>query len=277
MLKSSRIAVVIPAYNEETQIENVISSMPKFVDFMVIVDDGSTDSTFAKVLKTVNVGPRQPRQLDLGGAKQYSSKNSKVILLKKNNNEGVGAAISLGYTWCLRQKIDCVAVMAGDGQMDPLDLQNICLPVVQKKVDYSKGNRLLYPGAHLLMPKVRYIGIKILSFFTRRISGYKNLHDSQTGYTAISLDALKKIDIQNIYKRYGMPIDMLAKLSLAGCSMREVIIRPVYNVGEKSGMNIIKLVPRICLLLLRLSIIRFSQNLKVNEQDLQPAQDRNKI
>jgi hypothetical protein len=135
--------------------------------------------------------------------------------------------------------------------MDPAELEKICLPVLNEDVDYVKGNRLIHGGARLVMPKTRYFGNSILSILTKIASGYWHVSDTQTGYTAISLSALNAIRLHDIYKSYGMPNDMLVKLNIAFCTLKEVKIKPVYNIGEMSKMNVAKVIPRISWLLFK--------------------------
>ena len=166
-------------------------------------------------------------------------------------NGGVGAAIARGYKWAKDHGIDCTAVMAGDGQMDPDELLDICLPVIEEEIDYVKGNRLVHRSALLVIPRVRYFGNSILSILTKLASGYWHVSDTQTGYTAISNKALNAIQIYNIYKSYGMPNDMLVKLNIAFCTLREVEIKPIYAIGEESKMKIMKVIPRVSWLLFK--------------------------
>lgn len=180
-------------------------------------------------------------------SKVYNSRpeNDRIILIDNLENGGVGAAIARGYKLCKDLRVDCTAVMAGDGQMDPSELESICLPVVAEGIDYVKGNRLIHRSAWLVIPKIRYFGNSILSMLTKIASGYWRVSDTQTGYTAISLKALQGLRLHKIYKRYGMPNDMLVKLNISFCTVREVEIKPVYNVGESSKMNIYKVIPTI--------------------------------
>lgn len=276
MIDSKLIAVVIPAYNEETQIAMVIEGMPDYVDRIVIVNDCSNDKTSEKVLEFVISGnyPSQTalerkkiipnryneadlfveersEQEDFTPSKQLDTGDSKIILLEHLENGGVGAAIATGYKWCKDHDVDCTAVMAGDGQMDPDELLGICEPVIKEDIDYVKGNRLSHKSAKYLIPAKRYIGNSILSIMTKMASGYWRVSDTQTGYTAVSLRALNRIEIGSIYKSYGMPNDMLVKLNLAKCSLKEIEIKPIYRVGEQSKMKIMKLIPRVSWLLLK--------------------------
>jgi len=133
--------------------------------------------------------------------------------------------------------------------MDPDDLEKIIDPVASGNADYSKGNRLFYGDAWSMIPHYRYLGNSFLSLMTKIASGYWHIADSQGGYTAISLIALKRIDLDGIYKDYGMPNDLLIKLNQFDFRVRDVHIKPVYNIGEKSGIRLIRVIPRISWLL----------------------------
>jgi len=281
MLHNKTIAVVVPCYNEETQITEVLDSMPQFVDRIVLVNDCSTDRTaqvildyianqapapfaISNILNTVVpnrynrasqvVQKLQQEELGLFLPSKVENQNpeqERIIFINLLQNGGVGAAIARGYKWAKDHGIDCTAVMAGDGQMDPDELESICLPVVQEGIDYVKGNRLIHRSALLVIPKIRYLGNSVLSILTKMASGYWHVSDTQTGYTALSNKALNAIRLHQIYPRYGMPNDMLVKLNIAFCSLREVEIKPVYDVGEQSKMKILKVIPRIAWLLFK--------------------------
>lgn len=280
MLHNKTVAVVVPAYNEETQIGIVLQTMPDFVDRIIVVDDYSKDSTKEIVKKYIergqgnqsnkicktpdtieetffnraelvaleirkeNAAKMQPHQI-------YNDNDTdRIVLIENLVNSKVGGAIRVGYEWCLEHNIDCTAVMAGDAQMDPNELESICLPVVDEGIDYVKGNRLSHKSAKRLIPPKRRFGNSVLSALTKIASGYWSVSDTQTGYTAISLHALDSIELWDIYPTYGMPNDMLIKLNIANCTLREIPIKPVYAVGEHSKMKISKVIPTVSLLLL---------------------------
>ena len=278
MLSGKTIAVTVPAYNEESQIGMVIESMPSFVDRIVIVNDGSKDNT-ADVAKkyidqdnseTVEIKKlkvdleeniynradivlqelREAEEAKYPSHEIFNDNDTDRIVLITEVNSGVGSAIAVGYKWCRDHGIDCTAVMAGDGQMDPDELEGIVRPVIDRGIDYVKGNRLSHPAAKVIVPQIRYFGNNVLSLMTKVASGYWSVSDTQTGYTAISLSALNRIDLYDIYHSYGCPNDILVKLNIANCTLLEVPIKPIYNVGEKSKMKIFKVVPRISKLLI---------------------------
>jgi glycosyltransferase involved in cell wall biosynthesis len=286
MLNNKAIGVVIPAYNEEKQIGKVLDSMPDFVDRIVVINDGSEDNTASivqeymqklkpsgKFLPSV-VGTFVPDEYNYADQLVHEgliSENeilapceiidgegdtSRLILIKLFKNSGVGAAVARGYKWCKDHSIDCVVKIDGDGQMDPGEIESVCRPVVYDGIDYVKGNRLIHKSAHLVIPRVRFLGNSILSILTKVASGYWSVSDTQTAFTAISLSALHSINLTKMYPTYGYPNDLLVKLNINFCTLREVGIKPVYSVGERSKMKIRKLIPRLTFLLIRLFIKR---------------------
>jgi glycosyltransferase involved in cell wall biosynthesis len=232
MFNEKSICVVVPAYNESSQIGKVIETMPDFVDSIMIIDDASQDDTTEIV-------------------QQHQKNHSRVEMIQHPGNQGVGGAISTGYKWARDKGYDVTAVMAGDGQMDPAELEKIITPIVEGSADYVKGNRLFYGDAWNMIPHYRYLGNSFLSLLTKIASGYWHIADSQSGYTAISLIALKRINLDKIYKDYGMPNDLLIKLNQHDFRVRDLHIRPVYNVGEKSGIKVSRVIPRISWILFK--------------------------
>lgn len=233
MLHDKSVAVVIPAYNVESLVGGVVDTMPEFVDRVYVVDDCSSDRTAEVAARLAAAAPHR------------------VKAIRREANGGVGAAIATGYEAALADGMDVTAVMAGDAQMDPADLDRIVGPVCRGEADYVKGNRLFRGESWRMIPKVRYLGNAFLSLLTKVASGYWHVADSQTGYTAISRTALERIEPRSIYPRYGMPNDVLIKLNIHNFRVRDVSIRPVYNVGEKSGIKIRRVALTIPLLLVR--------------------------
>jgi len=234
MYKNKTVGVVIPAYNEETQIIGVLKGLPEYIDKIIVVNDNSSDNTSQKVNDYI---------ADTG--------DSRVILIIHKKNQGVGGAIATGYKEAVKLKLDATAVMGGDGQMAPEDLPALLDPVVEDRADYSKGNRLITGEAWEKIPKIRYLGNATLSLLTKIASGYWHIADSQTGYTIINQKALSLINIDKIYKRYGVPNDILIKLNIVNMRVVDVPIEPVYNIGEQSKMKIHKIMLPIIILLIK--------------------------
>ncbi len=237
MPKYRSICVVIPAYNEERLIATTLASIPGFIKAIAVVDDCSTDRTRAVV---------------------DSFEDERVHLLVHEDNRGVGAAIVSGYRWAMNAGFELVVVMGGDGQMHPDDLPALLAPLVRGEADYVKGNRLAHPATPRVMPKWRYFGNRILSRFTRYTSGYQDIDDSQCGYTVVTTDILRKIDLTNIYRRYGFPNDLLAHLHSVGARIRNVEVRPVYE-NEETGITPLGAVFSLSWVLLRSWTMRLNR------------------
>jgi glycosyltransferase involved in cell wall biosynthesis len=240
MYRGKTIAVIVPAYNEEKLIGKVIETIPAFVDHVVVIDDASRDQTGEIV-------------------KAYQKKEARLIYIRHEKNEGVGGAIATGYQWVRDHGKDIGVVMAGDAQMDPGDLPKLLDPVVEGEVDYAKGNRLFTGKAWKIISRTRYLGNAVLSFLTKIASGYWHVADSQSGYGAASLKVLETIDLDHIYRRYGMPNDFLVRLNVYQFRVRDVPVNPIYGIGERSGIKIYTIVFTLSFLLFKLFLWRIKE------------------
>jgi glycosyltransferase involved in cell wall biosynthesis len=230
MLEGKSVAVVVPAHDEEQLVATTLSGIPGFVDRIIVVDDGSRDAT-AERARAVG--------------------DARVEILAHASRRGVGAAIVTGYKRALDEGMDVTCVMAADNQMDPGDLAVLAAPVARGELDYAKANRLFTGQAWTLIPKTRYFGNAVLSMLTKIASGYWHVADSQSGYTAIGRDMLAQLDLDRIYPGYGFPNDFLVHLNVWNARVRDFPSRPVYGVGERSGIRYHHVVPRISWLLLK--------------------------
>jgi len=233
MYRDKTIGIVVPAFEEETQIRRTLETMPAYVDHLIVVDDCSPDATSEVTREVARTDPR-------------------VHLIRHEVNGGVGKAISTGYIWCRDNNVDIAVVMAGDGQMDPDDLPNLLDPVVEDRADYTKGNRLVTGEAWKRIPHVRYLGNSGLTFLTKIASGYWHVTDSQTGYTALNRKAMDLLPLADIFPRYGMPNDFLVTLNIYNMRVMDIPVNPVYDIGEKSGIKTGRAIVALSLLLLRL-------------------------
>ena len=230
MVEGKRVAVVVPAYEEALLVAETISGIPDYVDVVVVVDDCSSDDTAERTRATGD---------------------QRLEVIRHEKNRGVGAAIATGYARCRDLGVDVTCVMAADNQMDPEELASLVGPVARGDVEYAKANRLFSGEAWTLIPRSRYLGNAVLSLLTKIASGYWHVADSQAGYTAVSITALRRLDLDRLYRRYGFPNDMLVHLNVQNARVRDVPSRPIYNVGERSGIRIHRVAPRIAWLLFK--------------------------
>ena len=231
MYRKNKIGVVVPAHNEEALLGKVFDKIPKYIDVIYPVNDGSTDGT--------------GRVID-----EYMKKDPRIRPVEHKTNHGVGASINDGYRMALEDGMDIAAVMAGDDQMDPKFLPQLLDPLIDGEADYSKGNRLPRRELRRQMPKTRLIGNSILSLLTKISSGYWNVLDPQNGYTAANHEVMEKLNLEGVYNGYGCPNDMLVKLNVYNFRVKDVWMPSLYG-SEKSGIRMYKYVPKVSWLLLK--------------------------
>ena len=237
MYKNTAIHVVIPAYNEEPFIGQVLSSLPGYVDKIIVVDDCSTDNTFR--VASASLDPR-------------------VAVLKTPRNCGIGEAMCLGYQKALDLSGEVLVKMDGDGQMAPEHLTLLLDAIIEKGYDYAKGNRFLHSEAIHQMPVIRIIGNVILTFLTKAASGYWHIFDPQNGYTAIRASAIRSIALEKLDPRFFFENDILVHLNIQ--NFRVIDIPMAARYGEEiSDLSIAKVLFSFPPLLLRRFVRRIFQ------------------
>lgn len=228
--RGKRVAVVVPAYNEEAFIAKTLTSIPEYVSHVYAVNDSSQDQT-------------------PGIIEMYADHDARVYPIHHEENHGVGAAIVSGYRQALEDDVDIVAVMAGDNQMDPIYLPSLLDPIIENRADYTKGNRLISETYRKGMSKWRSFGNALLTFLTKVASGYWDLMDPQNGYTAISAKALHALPLDEIYQGYGYCNNLLVWLNIYGMRVKDVVIPARYG-QEKSDIRYSIYIPKVSKLLL---------------------------
>jgi glycosyltransferase involved in cell wall biosynthesis len=201
-----KTCVVIPTYNEEKEIGGLTSDILAQGLSVVVVDDGSSDST-------VRIAE------ELG-----------AVVLRNMKNHGKGASLIKGFNYALTHGFDAVVTMDGDGQHLPNDIQLFLGAARQTDTGVFIGNRMHRPKN---MPLHRLITNKIMSWFVSRIVR-QNVSDSQCGFRLIKIDVLKKINLTT--SNYEIETEILIKAAAAGLKIESVPINTVYS-GEKSRIN----------------------------------------
>ena len=239
MISEKKIGVVVPAYNEGKLITKTLTTMPKFVDHMIVVNDGSKDDTRERIL-------------------ECRDKDSRILLYDHEVNKGLGQSLIDGYLKAAEMEIDVIAIMAGDAQMDPDDLEDVVTPVVNGETDYVKGCRLLEYDVKEKMPGYRLFGNNVLTLLTKFATGYWHIVDPQCGYTAISLEALKHIPIETMIKGYGYNAHILYMLNMQNYRVLDKKVKPVYG-EEVSKIKLGKYIWNVSRLLLKLFFSRIGK------------------
>jgi len=220
-MKTIAVAVVIPCYRVTRHVCSVIAEIGSECDRIFAVDDGCPDGSGDFIEKQCN----DPR----------------VVVIRNVENTGVGGAMIAGYRAALEAGYDVVVKIDGDGQMDPSLLSEFIAPIVTGEADYTKGNRFFDLEAVKAMPGIRLFGNALLSFMTKLSSGYWDIFDPTNGYTAIHRDALARLPLKKLSKRYFFETDMLFRLNMLRAVVVDIPMAARYG-DEVSNLRISKII-----------------------------------
>jgi glycosyltransferase involved in cell wall biosynthesis len=161
-------------------------------------------------------------------------------LIQHECNTGPGGAIITGYERALAEGYDIAVACGGDNQMPLEQMPALLDPLIADAADYTKGNRFMLRGGALAMvpsnmPKIRLLGNMLITITTKIASGYYKIADVVEGYTAITREALERVDWSKAWKRYGYPMDFLIRLNAYGLRVRDVPRRAIYLPGERQS------------------------------------------
>lgn len=178
--------VIIPAYNEAKKIFNVVHDVLKAGYDVVVIDDGSSDSTALEAQRA--------------GAK----------ILRHLINRGYGAALTTGNDFARRNHYDIAVHFDADGQHDVADIKKLIQPIIDGQANVVLGSRFLHPllfeeGEGGGVPVIRKLLLKAAVLFTWLVSGVK-LTDAHNGLRALSRQALTKIDCRQDGMSYASEI-----------------------------------------------------------------------
>ena len=165
-LRSPRIAVLIPAHNEERFIGSVILQAMTYASDVVVIDDGSSDAT---------------SQIAMAAG---------AVVLRHETNLGKGAALNTGLGWVTSLAPDAVVLIDGDGQHLPTEIMAVVQPVLEDRADVVIGSRYLEHTSKV--PRHRVLGHHFFNLIGNQVSGV-HLTDSQSGFRAFSRRALEAV------------------------------------------------------------------------------------
>ena len=245
MFDGKRVAVVVPAYDEEALVGETLRGIPELVDRIYVVDDASSDAT-------------GDRARELGDPRVRGDPPRAQPGRRRRDRDRATSGRS-------RTASTSPASWRPTTRWIPQELQGLVEPVARGEVEYAKANRLVSGEAWKVIPRTRYLGNAVLSLLTKIASGYWHVADSQAGYTAISRGALERLDLDRLYPRYGFPNDLLVHLNVENARVRDVPSRPIYDVGEQSGIRLRSVVPRISWLLFKAFWWRMGQKYVIRD------------
>jgi len=241
---------VLPVYNEARHIADVLRELPVEIDWIIVVDDASEDDTGAVI-----------EALDF----------SAMQLIRHARNRGVGAATVTGYRRALDLGADYIVGSNGDGQMNPADIVGL-LQVLESGAELVRGDRFSRPESLRDMPAMRRLAIPVLSTLTRVATGFVAVHDSQSGYHAMTCDALLRMDLDALWPRYGFPNDLVARAAEAGLWVAEVPVDTRYG-DEQSGIKPWHVLHPVGTVIARAALRRLRKKLRASVSALSPEHE----
>jgi glycosyltransferase involved in cell wall biosynthesis len=218
-IEGRTLAVVIPAYQAEKTVQDVIRRIPWYADWIIVTDDASTDGTVAAV-RNMN--------------------DKRVVLVCHEKNTGVGGAMMSGFTQAVKLGATLIAKIDADGQMDPQYLDRFARMCLYHGCDYVKANRFGHLGALPSMPRIRFIGSIVLSFLTKISSGCWNVFDPQNGYVMITRRMLLRLDWSRIDRGYFFENSMMILLNIVRAKIGEIYLPASYG-AEQSSMKLTRI------------------------------------
>ena len=220
-MKEPVCAVVIPCFRVGQRVNDVIAGIGKEVSRIYVIDDACP--------------------LNTGSMVRASCRDPRVVVIEHPVNQGVGGAVISGYKAALADGADIIVKIDGDGQMDPALINRFLGPIIERRADYTKGNRFHRLRNVATMPAVRLLGNTVLSFMTKLSSGYWQIFDPTNGYTAIHRAALQELDLDNLARRYFFESDMLFQLNQARAVVLDIPMKAKYE-DEPSSLNPIRII-----------------------------------
>jgi glycosyltransferase involved in cell wall biosynthesis len=218
----AKVAIVLPCYKVRRHILQVISGIAENDAWRIyVVDDRCPDGS--------------------GDFVEQNCSDSRVHVLRNEQNQGVGGAVITGYRQAIADGAEVIVKIDGDGQMDPALIPYFTAPILSGQADYSKGNRFYDLDNIFIMPRIRIFGNAILSLMTKLSSGYWDLFDPTNGYTAIHSDVAKHLPFEKISSRYFFETDMLFRLNTLRAVVVDIPMDAKY-ADEVSGLKISKII-----------------------------------
>jgi len=246
---NSRVTIVIPVYNEELNINSVVSNVLEYVENIIIVNDKSTDNT-SNILKNLQ-----------------NEHKEKVIVLENSKNRGIGYSVKKGFTKAKELDNDIVIKFDGDNQHLAEDIPRFTNKLVKENYDFIKGNRFLNNEFSKPMPTLKIIGNLITTNLQKLVSGNYNISDPNNGFLAIKKNHIKLLDFKYLKNNYYFENSLLISVASLGLKIGEVPIKTIY-ADEKSSIPIItasiKLIPTFIRFFYLRNILNAKLNLSIN-------------
>lgn len=216
MYRKVTAAVVVPAYNEEKLIAKTVNTVPDFIDYIIVINDASKDTTLEVIT-------------------ELAKTNKRLIILDNEVNKGVGGSLIRGFKHALEQTdATAIGILAGDAQCDPNYMQPMLDELLDSNVDYVKANRFFHRDALKAMPSYRKLGNILISLLTKFSTGYYSISDTQNSYGFFKRHILEKVNFDFVKERYDYENTMLVALSIAGAKIKDYPVPAIYGDEEST-------------------------------------------
>jgi dolichol-phosphate mannosyltransferase len=216
------IAVVVPCYRTASSIVRLIADIGPEVERIYVVDDQCPEGSGKIVREKVT--------------------DSRVTVIMREENGGVGAAVMTGYRQAIADGATVIVKLDGDGQMSPALIPRFVRPILDGRADYTKGNRFYHPEDVRVMPWARKLGNAALSFLSKASTGYWDIFDPTNGFTAVHGRVAAALPLSKIAPRYFFESDMLFRLNTIRAVVMDIPMEAKYG-GENSSLRILKVLP----------------------------------
>ena len=205
-LPPARTAALIPAYREEGRVGAVVSKARRYVDLVIVVDDGSDDAT--------------AREAEVAGA----------VVVRHPRNMGKGFAVRTLVKAALKAGAQYAVMLDADGQHDPEDIPKFLEPLVKGQADHAAANRFAHAGT-TRMPLLRKIGFKLLAIEHALL--VRPLPDPFNGYRGFTRRALELLD-RSFDPSYGVEVEI--NRALRELPTAHVSVKVEYGPESKASM-----------------------------------------
>lgn len=225
-MNSSKIAILVVAYNAEDTLHKVLDRIPQdFVDKIAVVlvcDDASTDSTHDQAIK------------------YQQNSNLPLNIVRHSQNRGYGGNQKFGYRWSIDNGMDVVVLLHGDGQYAPEEIPRMVAPILADNTDVVFGSRMMQRSKAIKggMPLYKFIGNIFLTTTQNLLTGVR-LSEWHTGYRAYRVSSLRDVSFENNSNYFDFDTQIILQMIGSRQRITEIQI-PTFYGDEISRVNTIK-------------------------------------
>ena len=243
------ITAIIPCYNEENKIKEVIKDVSNYCSKILVIDDNSTD-------KSLKVISQLKNEMDID-----------LNIFKNEKNMGIGYTMKKGISEAIKLENEIIIKIDGDGQHLASDIPKFISKIKEEKLDFVKGNRFLLKKNLKSMPLSKLIGNLFVTNLQKLISGNYSISDPNNGFLAFKKDIFETFDFDELNNNYFFENSLLIHVTAHNFRVGEVGIETIYN-DEKSSIPLfrasLKTIPTFIKLLFTKNLITARYNLSIN-------------